>query len=259
VTLGDRDDQAKVRLNHAALRGHVPTLDRLGECDLLGRGQQLVAPDVRKEELQAVGRADENLRLRLRSLLFRLLGLGVGLLGRLADLEPDRLELTLKLLGVFLAEVVLQRERLDLRRLDEAALFSALHECAGMLGFEQLVHLVLRQFLLRLSRCCGSLDLSHCKRNLLGRLGSTGTFNDLVTSKPGVALRYSATAGSLVWARAGKSNSTFPSSFKTRRARKGLPAFDRNPEITSFVRPFSISWRAISGVIVRPATRFQIT
>ena len=108
----------------------------------------------------------------------------VAFLGRLADLEPDRLELTLKLLGVFLAEVVLQRERLNLRRLDEAALFSALHECAGMLGFEQLVHLVLRQFLLRLSRCCGSLDLSHCKRNLLGRLGSTGTFNDLVTSNP---------------------------------------------------------------------------
>jgi hypothetical protein len=43
---------------------------------------------------------------------------------------------------------VLQRESLDFSRLDETALFSALHECAGMLGFEQLVHLVLRQFLL---------------------------------------------------------------------------------------------------------------
>jgi hypothetical protein len=43
---------------------------------------------------------------------------------------------------------VLQGESLDLRRLDEATLFGALDERAGMLGFEQLVHLVLRQFLL---------------------------------------------------------------------------------------------------------------
>src|SRR5205085_1162609 len=209
----------KVRLNHAALRGHVPTLDRLGERDLLGRGQQLVAPDVRKEELQAVGRADENLRLRLRSLLFRLLGLGVGLLGRLADLEPDRLELTLKLLGVFLAEVVLQRERLDLRRLDEAALFSALHECAGMLGFEQLVHLVLRQFLLRLSRCRGSLDLSHCRWNLLGRLGSTATLNDLVTSNP-VQLLLIPPPRALWFAHAPGSR-TQPSLHRSRRGARG--------------------------------------
>ena len=29
--------------------------------------------------------------------------------------------------------------------------------------------------------------------------------------------------------------------------------------MTSFVLPSSISWRAISGVSVRPATRFQMT
>jgi len=130
-----------------------------------------VAPDIREEELQAVGRTDEHVRLRLGSLLVGLVGLSAVLLGRLANLEADRLELALKLLGVFLAEVVLQRERLDLRRLDEAALFGALHERAGMLGFEQLVHLVLRQFLLYFFRRRGSLDLSHCKRYFLGRLG----------------------------------------------------------------------------------------
>ena len=107
-----------------------------------------MAADVGEEELQTVGGADENLGLRLNGLLFRLLCLGLGLLDRLANLEADGLELTLKLLGVFLAEVVLERERLDFRRLDETALFSALHECAGMLGFEQLVHLTLGQFLL---------------------------------------------------------------------------------------------------------------
>src|SRR5437764_1161702 len=72
-------------------------------------------------------------------------------------------------------------------------------------------------------------------------------------------MSYSATAASLVCGRAGKSNSTFPSPFKTRRARKGLPARERKPEMTSFVFPSSSSWRAISGVSVRPATRFQMT
>src|SRR6266566_1027578 len=148
VALGDRDDKAEVRFDHAAFRGQVAALDCLRERDLLGRGQQLVASDVGEEELQAVCGADENLGLRLHGLLLGLLGLRLGFLDRLANLEADRLELTLKLLGVFLAEVVLQRESLDLSRLDETALFSALHECAGMLGFEQLVHLVLRQFLL---------------------------------------------------------------------------------------------------------------
>src|SRR5207253_4683265 len=171
VALGDRDDQAEVRLDHAALRGQVTALDRLRERDLLGGRQELVAPDVGQEELQTVGGANENLGLRLRGLFFGLLGLGLGLLDRLANLEADRLELTLKLLGIFLAEVVLQRERFDLRRLDVAALFGALHERAGMLGFEQLVHLVLRQFLLYFFRRRGSLDLSHCKWYFLGRLG----------------------------------------------------------------------------------------
>jgi hypothetical protein len=38
-----------------------------------------------------------------------------------------------------------------------------------------------------------------------------------------------------------------------------LPFLDLNPDKTSFVLPSSRSWRAISGVIVRPATRYQIT
>src|SRR6266540_2402809 len=61
---------------------------------------------------------------------------------------------------------------------------------------------------------------------------------------------YSAAAGSTVFVRAGNSNSTFPSSFKTSRARKGLPLRERKPERTSRVFPSSISWRAISGVSV---------
>src|SRR5262249_56165349 len=109
VALRDRDDQAQVRLDHPPLGGDVAALDRLREGDLLGRGQQLVAPDVSEEELQAVGRADQHLRLRLEGLLLGLGSLAVCLLGGLADLEAGRLELTLGLLGVLLAEVVLQR------------------------------------------------------------------------------------------------------------------------------------------------------
>src|SRR5204863_8511448 len=105
VALRDRDDETQVGLDHPPLGGDVAALDRLRERDLLGRGQQLVAADVRQEELQAVGRADQNLRLRVEGLLLGFRRLAVRLLDGLANLEADRLELTLELLGVLLAEV----------------------------------------------------------------------------------------------------------------------------------------------------------
>src|SRR5262245_64739989 len=71
-------------------------------------------------------------------------------------------------------------------------------------------------------------------------------------------LAYSVAAGSLVLARAGNSNSTLPSSFKTSRARKGLPALERKPDRTSFVLSSSRRCLATSGVRVRRATLFQI-
>ena len=56
VALGDRDDQAQVRLHHLALRVHVAALDPLRQLDLLRGGQQLHLADVLQEELQRVGR-----------------------------------------------------------------------------------------------------------------------------------------------------------------------------------------------------------
>src|SRR5215204_3014028 len=82
ITLGNGDDQAQVRLDHPPFGGRVAALDGLREGDLLGRGEELVAPDVRQEELEAVGRAGKNLRLRRRRLGLACLG---GL--RLPDLE----------------------------------------------------------------------------------------------------------------------------------------------------------------------------
>ena len=129
VALRDRDDEAEVRLDHAALRARVAALDRLREHDLVGGGQQLVLADVGEEELQAVGRAaGRRCGLgggELRLLLLFLLGLGGGRGGRRRDLEPDALELGRQLLDVLVVQVELERERLELGRLEVAALLRA--------------------------------------------------------------------------------------------------------------------------------------
>ena len=78
---------------------------------------------------------------------------GLGLLGRLADLEPDRLELARQLLDLLLGEVVLQRERLELGGLDEPALLGALDQQARLIAFKQLGQLILRQVTLVVLSC----------------------------------------------------------------------------------------------------------
>ena len=145
VALGDRDDEPQVRLDHAPLRGRVAALDRLRERDLLGGGQQLVAADVGEEELQAVGRrrsATSRLEPARRA---SAAGCSASLRGGGAELEPDALELARELLDLGLVEVVLERERLELGGLDEAALLGALDERARLVGLEKLVQLLLRQ------------------------------------------------------------------------------------------------------------------
>jgi hypothetical protein len=81
---------------------------------------------------------------------------------------------------------------------------------------------------------------SHCRRDSLFFPGRTAraTVRNLQRDR---ALCYSVAAGSLVCARTGNSNSILSSSFKTSRARKGLPFRDRKPESTSRVRRSSIS------------------
>ncbi len=73
VSLGDRDDEAKVRLHHGLLRGVLAALDALRQLDLLRRRQQRDLADVLEEELQGVGR---DLRLGLDRGL-RLVGVGM--------------------------------------------------------------------------------------------------------------------------------------------------------------------------------------
>src|SRR5581483_11153141 len=76
----------------------------------------------------------------------------LGLLGGLADLDADALELARQLLDVLLREVVLEHERLELGRLDVAALLRALDQDTGLVAFKQLVQLVLGQVTLDSSR-----------------------------------------------------------------------------------------------------------
>ena len=70
---------------------------------------------------------------------------GLGLLGGLADLEPDRLELARELLDLVFGQVVLEGERLELGRLEVAALLGAFDQRARLIAFQQFVQLILRQ------------------------------------------------------------------------------------------------------------------
>jgi hypothetical protein len=73
-----------------------------------------------------------------------LLDLGLGRLRR-ADLETDALELARHLLDLDLAEIVLEDERLEVGRLDEAALLRTLDERARVVCVKQFVELIRRK------------------------------------------------------------------------------------------------------------------
>src|SRR4051794_36613206 len=173
VALRDRDNEAEVRLDHAALRALVAALDRLGEDDLLVRGQQLVPAHVREEELQAVRCAADRGDLQADLRLGRLLLVSCGD-GR-SHVDPDGLELTRDLLGLVVVEIVLERERLEVRQLDESALLGTLDEGARALGLEQFVKLVLRQVLgsvLSFLRFVAKETPSHSTSDVLARPAS---------------------------------------------------------------------------------------
>src|SRR5262245_45858517 len=107
VVLGDRDDEAKVRLDHLLLRVEIPALDLLRQVDLLGRREQPDLADVLEEELQGIG---GHVRLQVERLLALAttlavgpLGLGRGLLRRievLDQLDAVLLEVSVEVLDV---------------------------------------------------------------------------------------------------------------------------------------------------------------
>ena len=85
--------------------------------------------DVGEEQLEAVGRSGDLVRLEVELRLGRL---SVALLAR-AELDAHGLELAREGLDVVVGEVVLQSERLELGRLDVAALLRRLQQRATLL------------------------------------------------------------------------------------------------------------------------------
>jgi hypothetical protein len=102
-----------------------------------------VAADVGEEELEAVGGTGGSLcdgggLGRVVVVCVLLLGRrsGLGTRDGRADVETDPLELARELLDVLVVEVELERERLELARLDVAALLGALDERLGLIRLE---------------------------------------------------------------------------------------------------------------------------
>ena len=230
-----------------------PTLDLLGQLDAsCAAVSSLCRPtSARKQLAQAVRRADDGRRLRHHG--SGGLGDGLCLVGALGgpDLDPDRLQLPLGYSGLVIGQIVLERKGFELGRLEEAAFLGALYEDARRLRLEKLSHLVLGQERFTnpfISSAAGTtvtntLKRSHCRGKFLAAPGVKLT-RPLPSLSAGGAETTFQTKGSLltpippplvlrfarqVCPRGGKSNSTFPSSFKTSLARKGLPAFERKP------------------------------
>src|SRR5262249_49569730 len=68
VLLRDRDDEAKIGVDHQVLRGLVTALDALRELDLLLRSHELVAPRLVEEQLKRVGRRDRQISVDVGAL-----------------------------------------------------------------------------------------------------------------------------------------------------------------------------------------------
>jgi hypothetical protein len=125
VALGDRDDEAEVRVDHALLRREVAALDALRERDLVGRRQQRVLADLGEEQLQRVGREE-------------MLGGGCRrLVGVVRDLDAAIEQRSAQLVGRGLVEIVLVRERLQLGDGDPALLLGLGEERLGDGSFDR--------------------------------------------------------------------------------------------------------------------------
>ncbi len=146
VVLGDRDDQAQVRLDHLLLRVEVAALDPLGEVDLLLGGQQADLADVLEEQLQRVGRhvrleVQRRFRFAPAALVRRALDLArrrdrrVDVLDEL-DLRP--LEEAVQLLDVGLVQVELGHRLGDLRVGEHAHLLALGQQALDLIQLLQL-------------------------------------------------------------------------------------------------------------------------
>ena len=121
VPLGDRHDEAEVRVDHPLLRGEVALLDALREMNLVGGGQQLVPARGVHEQLQRIERAAHVSGRDRARLLRRLVAHDdIALFERGAESRE-----------VVLGQLVLVRQSLDVLLLDEPALGGLLEQTLG--------------------------------------------------------------------------------------------------------------------------------
>ena len=110
VPLGDRDDEAQVRVDHPLLRLEVAALDPLGELDLLLGRQERIAADLVEEQLEAV-------RGRSRERAVRVVGVArAGALAVVRDLDVAVVELLVQAADGLVVELELLRSRTRARR-----------------------------------------------------------------------------------------------------------------------------------------------
>ena len=128
VLLGDRDDEAEVRVHHPVLRGLVSALDPLGQRDLLLRREQRVAPGLVEEELEGVGRVDREVAVHVRALA----GLRVAAVVR--ELDAALVELGVERLEGLVLELELLRQLVERREVDAAVLLPLLDERRQLIG-----------------------------------------------------------------------------------------------------------------------------
>ena len=124
VLLGDRDHEAKVRVDHLVLRTSVATLDQLRELHLLGGCQERIAAGLVEEELDRVRRHRGDRLVRV----VRLADVREAAVVR--ELDPALLELLVQRRDLLVVEVELGQDLRERRQVDAAGLVGMLHQRA---------------------------------------------------------------------------------------------------------------------------------
>jgi hypothetical protein len=140
VRLGNRNDQPEVRLDHLGLRPHVPTLDALGQVDLLVGREQRHLPDLAQVETQRVERRLDA-EVELRPLLLFLRGelLVRRMLVRLAlqQLDPVVDQVGVEVFDLLLRQLDVVEPDRDLVICENALLETFLNEFLELFDFRK--------------------------------------------------------------------------------------------------------------------------
>ena len=130
VLLGDRNDEAKVRVDHELLRPRVAALDPLRELDLLRGGEERHLADVLQEELERVGRD-----------LGRRFGLGLAVVDRVSvdDRDLRLFQCCVEVVQLSRVEVELVESERELVGVELAGAIAALEQSLALVAREGLL------------------------------------------------------------------------------------------------------------------------